>query len=251
VLGSTPFNISFRRNLVGANLLAWHRIVASVQDLHLVDQKDAFVWGLNASGIFTVKSMYAALINNEVRVSQDIWQTKLPIKIKIFLWYLKKEVVLTKDNLVTRNWSGDRGCCFCHFPETINHLFFDCFYAKFLWRAVHIIFGLPPPTNINDLFLRWTKLGTKKYNSLLLTAAVSLCWAIWITRNEVVFDRCRPKSFLQVLFRGTHWLRQWAHLQRHDDQREQLNLVGQVLETSALYFFSSNGWLSSSYIGHA
>ena len=58
------------------------------------------VWGLNASGIFTVKSMYAALINNRVRVSQDIRQTKLPMKIKIFLWYLKKEVVLTKDNLV-------------------------------------------------------------------------------------------------------------------------------------------------------
>ena len=33
-----------------------------------------FVWDLNASGAFTVKSMYAALINNRVRVSQDIWQ---------------------------------------------------------------------------------------------------------------------------------------------------------------------------------
>jgi len=47
--------------------------------------------------------MYAALINNGVRVSQDIWQNKLPMKIKIFLWYLKKDVVLTKDNLVRRN----------------------------------------------------------------------------------------------------------------------------------------------------
>ena len=45
VLGSTPFNISFRPNLVGANLLAWHRIIASVQDLNVVDQKDVFVWG--------------------------------------------------------------------------------------------------------------------------------------------------------------------------------------------------------------
>jgi hypothetical protein len=50
----------------------------------------------------------------------------------------------------------------------------------------------------------------EQHNLLLLTAAVALCWTIWVTRNEVVFDRCRPKTFLQVLFRGMHWLRQWA-----------------------------------------
>jgi hypothetical protein len=81
-----------------------------------------------------------------------------------------------------------------------------------------------------------------KYNSLLLTVASVL--------NEVVFDKCRPKSFLQVLFKGTYWLRQWARLQRHDDLRDELILVGQHLETSVLQFFGSNGWLSTRHIGH-
>ena len=103
---------------------------------------------------------------------------------------------------------------------------------------------------MSDLFPVWSKNGHKKYNSLLLTVAAAFCWAIWLTRNEVVFDKCRTKTFLQVLFRGTYWLRQWAGLQRHDDQRDQLVKVGQFLETSALQFFSSNGWLSSRYIGH-
>jgi len=145
VLSTIPLNISFRRNLVGANLMAWHRIVASLQDINLLEQRDVFVWSLNASGNFTVKSMYAALINNGVRVSQDLWQIKVPTKIKIFLWYLKKGVILTKDNLVRRNWNGDRQCCFCHYPETIHHLFLNCAYAKYLWRAIHILFGIAPP----------------------------------------------------------------------------------------------------------
>jgi len=81
---------------VGANLRDWHRIVASLQDVNLLEERDVFVWGLNASGSFTVKSMYAALINNGIRVSQDIWQIKVPMKIKVFLWYLKKGVVLTR-----------------------------------------------------------------------------------------------------------------------------------------------------------
>jgi len=57
------------------------------------------------------------------------------------------------------------------------------------------MFGLPPPLSIDDLFVNWSKRGSKLYNSLFLTAASALCWTIWITRNEVVFDKCRPNFF--------------------------------------------------------
>jgi hypothetical protein len=60
------------------------------------------------------------------------------------------------------------------------------------------------PHSIDDLFVNWSKAGGNIHNLLLLTAASALCWTIWITRNEVVFDKCREKTFLQVLFRETH-----------------------------------------------
>ena len=119
------------------------------------------------------QDMYVALINNGERVSQDIWQTKLPMKIKIFLWYLKRGVTLTKDNLARRNWHGDKSCCLCHLPKTIQHIFFDCYYAKFLWRSIHILFGIVPPTGIRDLFESWSKLSTKRYNTLF-NSSISL-----------------------------------------------------------------------------
>jgi hypothetical protein len=206
VLASVPLNISFRHNLVGRNLREWHRIVASIRDVNLQGERDTFIWALHSSGSFSVKSIYAALINNGVRVSQDIWQIKIPTRINIFLWYLKRDVILTKDNLGRRNWNGDTRCSFCHSPESIHHLFSECFYAKFLWRAVHLMFGISPPLSLDDLFVNWSKMGGNIHNSLILMAASALCSTIWITRNEVVFDKCRPKTFLQVLFRGTHWL---------------------------------------------
>jgi hypothetical protein len=89
VLASVPLNIFFRRNLVGRNLRDWHRIVASLQDMNLQGERDVFVWSLHSSSTFSVSSVYTALINNGIRVSQDIWQIKVPTKIKIFLWYLK------------------------------------------------------------------------------------------------------------------------------------------------------------------
>jgi len=158
-------------------------------------------------------------------------------------------VILTNDSLTRRNWNGDKKCCFCHFPENIQHLFIDCLYAKFLWRATHILFGISPPRNLDDLFNGWSKTGSKKYNSLLLATASALCWTVWLTINEVIFDKCRPKIFLQVFFRGTYWLRQWATLQWRDNIRDLLTLVGSQLETVVLQFFSSNGWLSTRRIG--
>jgi hypothetical protein len=60
-----------------------------------------------------------------------------------------------------------------------------------------------------------------------------------------------PKIITQIklIFLVTHWLRQWAKLQRHEDLRSQLIAASQHLESSALQFFSSNGWLSARHIG--
>ena len=47
VLASAPLNISFRRNLVGRNLLDWLRMVASLQDLNLQGERNKFIWSLH------------------------------------------------------------------------------------------------------------------------------------------------------------------------------------------------------------
>ena len=156
--------------------------------------------------------------------------------------YLKRGVVLTKDNLARRNWNGNKACCFCSKPKTIQHLFVKCHYAKFLWRAIHLVLGIPLPVNIELLFNNWSKQGGHKHNILLLTGAATICWLIWLTRNDTVFNNCIPKIFLQVLFRRTHWLQSWAQLQHIDDRREWLVEACQILDSSALQFFASDGW---------
>uniref|UniRef100_A0A0A9D097 Reverse transcriptase zinc-binding domain-containing protein n=1 Tax=Arundo donax TaxID=35708 RepID=A0A0A9D097_ARUDO len=47
--------------------------------------------------------MYRAALNINY-TSNDclLWKLKIPLKIKIFLWYLCKGVILTKDNLVKK-----------------------------------------------------------------------------------------------------------------------------------------------------
>ncbi|WVZ54040.1 hypothetical protein U9M48_004908 [Paspalum notatum var. saurae] len=145
VFRSSPLNISFRRALVENKLHEWHNLVANLMFVNLEEGNDTFVWGLHKLGFFSVKSMYNSLINNGIVVSQKIWHLKIPLKIKIFLWF--------------------RG-------------------------------------------------GGQNKVGMLLAGAAALCWALWLTRNDVLFNNCKPKYVLQALFRGTHWLRLWAQLQR-------------------------------------
>ena len=103
VCNSSPLNISFRRNLTGNNLRNWNRIVSSLLEFNLHDGWDKPIWSLHSTGQYSVRSLYAALVNNGVQVSQEIWKSKISGRIKVFLWYLKRGVVLIKDNFAKRN----------------------------------------------------------------------------------------------------------------------------------------------------
>jgi hypothetical protein len=43
-----------------------------------------------------------------------------------------------------------------------------------------------------------------KLRQQLLAGASAFCWAIWLSRNDVVFNKSPIKYFLQVLYRGTY-----------------------------------------------
>ncbi|WVZ85896.1 hypothetical protein U9M48_032754 [Paspalum notatum var. saurae] len=112
VLNSVPLNVSFRRLLVGDNLASWLELVSKVANVSLTEVQDGVV------------------PRNSI-----LWKLKIPLKIRIFLWYLRSGVILTKDNLAKRKWKGDTKCCFCNETETIQHLFLIV-----IWQDT---FGIP------------------------------------------------------------------------------------------------------------
>jgi len=94
-------------------------------------------------------------------------------------------------------------CCNNSGHHTIQHLFFDCLYAKFLRRAVHFVLGLTSQKMPMIIFYMCYKQGGVSNKSLLLIGCTTFCWTIWLTSNEVAFNICPPKTFLQVIFRET------------------------------------------------
>ena len=82
--------------------------------INLQEGRDTFTWSLQANGFFTIQSIYKNLVDSGIKVTQEIWHAKIPLKIKIFIWYLKMGVLLAKYNLAGRNWIGSKICSFCN-----------------------------------------------------------------------------------------------------------------------------------------
>ena len=72
--------------------------------MQLTNEPDKFSWALTNSGIFTVISLYLDFMSGHtIFLRQYIWKMKVPLKIRIFMWFLFRKVILTKDNLARRN----------------------------------------------------------------------------------------------------------------------------------------------------
>jgi hypothetical protein len=100
VLSTVPLNISFRRFLNQNNIVVWNDLVRRIMHVRLNAQADVFIWNLHQNGQYTVKSLSMALISNGVaHKNKQLWKLKIPLKVKIFMWYMRKEVGLTEDNL--------------------------------------------------------------------------------------------------------------------------------------------------------
>ena len=65
----------------------WNNLVSRLATIELnKEEEDEFRWKLDRSGIFSVKSHYLGLINqNTPNLNKVLWKIKTPLKIKIFL----------------------------------------------------------------------------------------------------------------------------------------------------------------------
>jgi hypothetical protein len=63
VLNQTLLNIRFNRALIGDKWDAWIHLVSRLMNVHLNDEPDRFKWHLTTTGSFSVKSMYADIMN--------------------------------------------------------------------------------------------------------------------------------------------------------------------------------------------
>lgn len=152
VLSSFSPNISFRGDLISPHLMSCPNLLSRLEPINLTQGRNMFCWNLTTSRSFTVYSMYHAFTHSEVSMdnNKNNWMSKISFEVKIFPWYLRRSLVLTKDNLACRNWQGSKKTLCIHYDIIKNPLFSIqiCMFYLFIDR---IASNLYPSTSVINI----------------------------------------------------------------------------------------------------
>lgn len=116
-----------------------------------------------------------------------IWKMRVPNKIKFFAWRLRKESLLTQQNLSKKNILTEGVCCFCkRILEDIPNAILHCQSIKKCWSEFMPMMGnLDPQQSMMKTTLQLRSGG----NSEELAIFLSVAWGIWYRRNKMVHDK--------------------------------------------------------------
>ena len=93
---------------------------------------------------------------------------------------------------------------------------------------------------MNHMFGSWLCGLIKSCKSLIYTGIAALCWAIWCSRIDTVFQKTKNQTSLQIIFMATYLTRACAILHKEED-REAIAAACRMLETVAIDFLQQMG----------
>jgi len=224
-------HILFRRWLSNLLFEQWLETINLIYSYPFTDEVDKVCWRWNKKhGIFSTKSTYDWLSQGDEGPGfKHIWKAKIPYKIKIFMWLLEQNAVLTKDNLLRRNWLGDPACYFCSYSESRDHLFFQCPISKVVWGIFGTFLGA---TNIpRDLgqYYNWIKNWLPDGSPVYTFGLAAICWAIWKSRNRACFDKKMVKNPIEILIQACAYMKYWTGLYKTEFQEKLLEGVQMLI----------------------
>ena len=130
--------LAFRFPFGPPEVAAWDAVLQDIVllPMSVTDASDAFSWRLESSGRFSTRSLYAAIAPSPAPEPFGlIWDIRLPLKIRIFLWQWIRGRLPSGVEVLKRNGPGDGLCPLCGTVEDANHIFFACSTAQFLWSS--------------------------------------------------------------------------------------------------------------------
>ena len=141
---------------------------------------------------------YQRLYNNElpstgnVNWGKFIWDSYIPPRRSIILWKILHKRIATEEEVQRRGVQLVSYCRFCFAnSESLDHLFWNCPFPKFLCSDVMGKFGFLAFTGDSfSRFFAWAMSlkPSSQIGSLWKVALAAVCDVIWFSRNKSVFE---------------------------------------------------------------
>jgi hypothetical protein len=107
--------LTFRRNFESHERVEWDELERELEGIEQSNEKDLVRWMLTPHGQFITSSLYRHWSFPKVRdvVMEELWELKLPLKVKNFMWFVHRNRLQTADNLGRKQWKDNKLCQFC------------------------------------------------------------------------------------------------------------------------------------------
>jgi hypothetical protein len=175
-----------------------------VDDIRLTTVPDDRAIDSTSAPRFSSREAYRMLSPQRPRDESacTAWGLRLPSKLKIFSYLLDIDRLSTRANLFYKHCAPSTICASCPVAETRRHLFFDCSLAATVWAR------LEAPI-LDGLFSIWDIRSPLRISvSVWHTGVATTLWAIWKSRNDLVFNG-RPSTPSSTLLRACDDLVLW------------------------------------------
>ncbi|KAK1326875.1 hypothetical protein QJS10_CPA01g02555 [Acorus calamus] len=182
---------------------------------------DKVCWGRTSREGYTVRRGYlwwrrlAPHSQEMVTHRGIIWDSAVPLKVKFFVWLVCHGRILTK--AYVSKWCPNIStvCVLCNAnTETVDHLFRECSMARELWERLgslcHIRLTWASLDEFWSASRRMANQGDRRMEAKVRRLVVPAgLWAIWLTRNAVVFRGQR--FYRENLWEATEgFIRDWG-----------------------------------------
>ena len=120
------------------------------------------------------------------KIFKWLWNSSYHNKHKVIFWLLLKDRLNTRNFLRRKTMVLDScECELCNsgVEETLEHLFLECPFASTCWNliTIHILSQVTVLEAIDSF-------NEQLHSPISLDIIILLCWAIWTSRNGVIFQ---------------------------------------------------------------
>ncbi|KAA3453419.1 reverse transcriptase [Gossypium australe] len=171
--------------------------ILSIPPPHPTEGEDRIIWACTESGSFTIRSAYRSLKENTWRPKDDnwniIWKYQGPQRVRIFLWLVASQRVLTNSERFRRGFGQSSACSRCgHNLEDIMHALRDCPTAKKAWM---LVVPLEKQSRFfSDSMQNWLSFNLSCHIKLQDKGITWSClfgilaWRLWKNKNLFIFQ---------------------------------------------------------------
>jgi hypothetical protein len=120
---------------------------------------------------------------------EELWHSKLPLKIKNFMWLVHRNRIQIADNLGRKKWKGSKMCQLFNTEESVDHLMFNCPIAVSMWAVIRDGLKLKyVPQSVRDFKENFLLIRGSKGMRVMWFLFRAVCWALWLNRNDYSFN---------------------------------------------------------------